>query len=64
MNTAQDIADLYADVTASIAALAEALQAKGLLNADDIRQAASSHLSALEIEHPYLILRMLAARDS
>lgn len=73
MNTA-DIADLYADISAVIAALTEALKSKGLLTDQEIATAAGQVLAELTATparpleegrddgnpHPYLMLRILA----
>jgi hypothetical protein len=60
MNT-RDMADLYADLSATVAALTSALRAKGLLTQAEIQQSAQARLDGLNGEpHPYLILRELA----
>lgn len=67
-----DMADLYADLSAVLAALTNALQAKGLLTNQDITNAARLVLQDVAQPrrtlgqgnpHPYLMLRELAARD-
>ena len=63
-NHAHEIADLYADTSAVITALIDALQAKGLLSESDVATQAAQRLKALEETEPhtYLMLRTLAEK--
>lgn len=64
--TAQELGELMADISACVLSLTTALEKKGLLTNDEIREAAQERwltLSAHHLpQHPYNLLRMMATQ--
>lgn len=64
----EDIQDLYADISATLLALCNALDSKGLISKEELSEAFQERLLAIQpggspdetSPHPFLMLRQLA----
>ena len=65
MNNVEDISDLYADISACLLAISNALEKRGALTKKELTEAAQERLLTLTVdfhqENPYHLLRALAA---